>query len=312
MLPTCIDILTGIGGLAVLLPVNPVLYVEKCTFALNVLRRRMANNNVVDTAICDDVRYVPHVANVDYIVAGFPCQSFSSIGQGAGFSASGTPSSLFHCIIDVAVRMRVPHLFLENVEGLLQRRGHWEVVLASLHSAGYDIAWTTVGACHCGAAHQRLRRFALCRLRRDTTAAEGIEIDPKLQSLHRSGMMVDGILQAKAWCPPSVRLSPVLLHLPLGRRLRRWATPRASSFYAAGRHLLKSARFRVYSDSGTQARYAHSSSLRQRSRGYMLNPEWLEWLLGFPLGWSNPEVSNVPELVLSGAWDVEADVPRRS
>ena len=42
----------------------------------------------------------------------------------------------------------------------------------------------------------------------------------------------------------------------------------------------------------------------------MLNPEWLEWLMGFPLGWSNPEVSNVPQLVVSGAWDVEADVPR--
>ena len=151
MLPTCIDMFTGIGGLAVLLPVKPVLYVEKCTFALDVLRQRMANNNLMDAAICDDVRYVPHLANVDYIVAGFPCQSWSSIGQRAGLSAdSGTPSSLFHRIIDVAVRMCVPHLFLENVEGLLQRRVHWEVVLVTLHSAGYDIAWTTVGACHCG------------------------------------------------------------------------------------------------------------------------------------------------------------------
>ena len=129
MLPGCIDMFTGIGGLAVLLPVNPVLYVEKCSFARNVLRRRMANHNLVDTAICDDMRYVPHVANVDYIVAGFPCQSFRSIGRGAGFSASGTPSSLFHCIIDVAVRIRFPHLFLESVEGLLQRGENGELYL---------------------------------------------------------------------------------------------------------------------------------------------------------------------------------------
>ena len=310
-LPTCIDMFTGIGGLAVLLPVKPVLYVEKCTFALDVLRRRMANNNLMDAAICDDVRYVPHVANVDYIVAGFPCQSLSSIGQRAGLSVdSGTPSSLFHCIIDVAVKMRVPHLFLENVEGLLQRRVHWEVVLVSLHSAGYNVAWTTVGACHCGAPHRRLRWFALCHLRRDTTAAKSPRIDPKLQSLHRSGLMVDGVLQCKPWSRPSVCGSPVLIHLPFGRRLRRWATPRARSFYAAARHLLTSARCRVYSDLGTQARYAHSTSLRQRRRGYMLNPEWLEWLMGFPPGWSNPEVSHVTEPVISGAWAVEADVPR--
>ena len=219
MLPTCIDMFTSIGGLAVLLPVKPVLYVEKCTFALDVLRQRMANNNLMDAAICDDVRYVPHLANVDYIVAGFLCQSLSSIGQRAELSAdSGTPPSLFHRIIDIAVRMCVPHLFLENVEGLLQRRVHWEVVLVTLHSAGYDIAWTTVGACHCGAPHQRLRWFAVCYLQRDKTAAKSLQIDQKLQSLHRSGMMVDGVLQCKPWSRPSVCGLPVLIHLPFGKR----------------------------------------------------------------------------------------------
>ena len=217
---------------------------------------------------------------------------------------------MFHRIIDVAVRMCVPHQFLENVEGLLQRRVHWEVVLVTLHSAGYDIAWTTVGACHCGAPHQRLRWFALCHLRRDKTAAKSLQIDQKLQSPHRSGMMVDGVLQCKPWSRPSVCGLPVLFHLPFGRRLRRWATPRGRSFYAAVRHLLTSASCRVYSDLGTQARYAHSTSRRQRRRGYMLNPEWLEPLMGFPLGWSNPGVSHVTEPLISGAWEVEADVQR--
>ena len=290
-MPTCIDVFTGIGGLAVLLPVKPVLYVEKCTFGLDVLRQRMASNNLMDAAICDDVRYVPHVANVDYISAGFSSQSLSSIGQRAGLSAdSGTPSSLFHCFIDVAVRMRVPHLFLENVEGLLQRRVYWEVVLVSLHSAGYTIAWTMIDACHRGAPYQRLRWFALCHLRRHTTAAESLQIDPKLQSLHWSGMMVDGVLRCKPWTRPSVCRSPVLIHLPFGRRLRRWATPRWGFFFAAARHVLTSARCRVYSDLGTQARYTHSTSLRYQRRAYMLNPEWLEWLMGFPLGCSNPKV----------------------
>ena len=200
--------------------------------------------------------------------------------------------------------MRVPHLFFENVERLLQRRVYWEVVIVSLHSAGYNIAWTTVGACHCGAPHQRLRWFALCHLRRDTTAAESLQIDPKLQSLHRSGMMVDGVLRCKPWTRPSVCKSPVLIYLPFGRRSRRWATPRARSFYAAVRHVLTSARCRVYSD------YAHSTSLRQRRRGYMSNPELLEWLMGFFLGSSNPKVSHVTEPVISGAWGVGADVPR--
>ena len=302
---------TGIGGLAVLLPVKPVLYVEKFTFALDVLRQRMANNNLMDVAICDEVRCVPHLANVDHILAGFPCQSLTSIGQRAGLSAnSGTPLSLFHRIVDVAVRMCVPHLFLENVEELLQRRLHWEVVLVTLHSAGCDIAWTTVGACHCGAPHQRLRWFALCHLRRDRTAAKSLQTEQKLHSLHRSGMMVDGVLQCKPWSRPSVCALPVLIHLPFGRRLQRWATPRGRSFYAAARHLLTSARCRVYSDLGTQARYAQSTSRRQRRCGYMLNPEWLEWLMGFPLGWSNPRVSHVTEPVISGASEVEADVPR--
>ena len=40
----------------------------------------------------------------------------------------------------------------------------------------------------------------------------------------------------------------------------------------------------------------------------LLNPDWVEWLMGFPTGWTNPEVEN-EELVLND-WGEEPGIPR--
>ena len=286
----CIDVFSGVGGLGMLLPLTPVLYVEKDAFAQSVLEARMVTGALARAPILADVRTVPYVEGVHYIIAGFPCQSVSSIGKQTGLASdSGTQSSLFHSVIDVAVHLTVPCLFLENVEGLLQQRANWEVVLQSLHSAGYDVYWTTVGACRCGAPHQRLRWFALCLLQRGRNVAEDICVNPGIHSLYRSGTMVNGLVQSRPWVRPNVQR-------------HHWATPRAACFYASGRRS---------TDLGTQARVAQSTGLRERRLGCILNPDWVEWLMGFPIGWTDAEARTVPVGVRGDAWRTgNATMPR--
>lgn len=52
---------------------------------------------------------------------------------------------------------------------------------------------------------------------------------------------------------------------------------------------------------------------RQMSQGNggQLNPEWVEWLMGFPVGWTDVNVNEPLDLWISGYWDQEPDgVPR--
>ena len=128
-----IDMFTGIGGLGALLPVKPVVYVERGDFQMHLLKTRMQSGSLDVAVIHDDAHTVTQEADLlqtaEYIIAGFPCQSVSSMGKRGGLWRGGsTASSVFFCIIEVAVEFAVPRLFLENVEGLLQQRKHWSVM----------------------------------------------------------------------------------------------------------------------------------------------------------------------------------------
>ncbi len=45
--------------------------------------------------------------------------------------------------------------------------------------------------------------------------------------------------------------------------------------------------------------------------GGQLNPDWVEWLMGFPIGWTDPE-REVDKSTMSktGEWLLEPDIPR--
>lgn len=41
----------------------------------------------------------------------------------------------------------------------------------------------------------------------------------------------------------------------------------------------------------------------------LLNPDWVEWLMGDPIGWTDIN-ADVPHTVSDGYWDAEPDIPR--
>lgn len=110
------------------------------------------------------------VQPVDVLTAGFPCQDISSAGRRAGIK-HGTRSGLFFDVVRAIAALRPPTVVLENVAALRWRGGGLDLVLAELHHAGYDCAWTSVRASDIGAAHRRERIFLLA-WPRDSTAGK--------------------------------------------------------------------------------------------------------------------------------------------
>lgn len=43
--------------------------------------------------------------------------------------------------------------------------------------------------------------------------------------------------------------------------------------------------------------------------GGLLNPDWVEWLMGDPVGWTDIN-ADAPHTVPDGYWDAEPDIPR--
>jgi DNA (cytosine-5)-methyltransferase 1 len=97
-----------------------------------------------------------HVAPVDIICAGWPCQPFSLAGQRKG---AADQRALWPYLAG-AVRMVRPRIVvLENVSAVLGPE--FSRAANDLAALGYDIAWTCLRASDVGAPHRRERLFVL-------------------------------------------------------------------------------------------------------------------------------------------------------
>lgn len=98
------------------------------------------------------------IPNFDVLLAGFPCQPFSSIGKREGF-ANETQGTLFFDVLRI-LKYHMPKAFLlENVPGLLtiQHGETFRIILGALREAGYSIHHTVLEAANFGLAQSRKR-----------------------------------------------------------------------------------------------------------------------------------------------------------
>ncbi|MGK4072385.1 DNA cytosine methyltransferase [Lactobacillus crispatus] len=98
------------------------------------------------------------IPNFNVLLAGFPCQPFSSIGKREGF-ANKTQGTLFFDVLRI-LKYHMPEAFLlENVPGLLtiQHGKTFEIIKASLKEAGYSVHHTVLEASDFGLAQSRKR-----------------------------------------------------------------------------------------------------------------------------------------------------------
>lgn len=98
------------------------------------------------------------IPNFNVLLAGFPCQPFSSIGKREGF-ANATQGTLFFDVLRI-LKYHMPEAFLlENVPGLLtiQHGETFKIIISALKEAGYSVHHTVLEASDFGLAQSRKR-----------------------------------------------------------------------------------------------------------------------------------------------------------
>jgi len=101
----------------------------------------------------------------DFLVGGFPCQSFSIAGKRRGFG--DTRGTLFFDIVRI-LKAKRPRLFLlENVKGLVSHDGGntLHTIVTALDGLGYDVQWKVLNSKNYGVPQNRERIFFVGHLR---------------------------------------------------------------------------------------------------------------------------------------------------
>jgi len=118
------------------------------------------HNNLGDATaiVCNDL------ADFDFLIAGFPCQSFSIAGKRQGFNeARGT---LFFEIARILSHKRPRHFLLENVKGLLSSNDgkDFPAILRILSDLNYRVETVVLNSKHYGVPQNRERVFFIGHL----------------------------------------------------------------------------------------------------------------------------------------------------
>lgn len=162
---TFIDLFAGLGGTRIGFEqaCNDLSLESKCVFSSEIKKhailayKKNFNNDKVDGDITliepDDM------PPFDYLLAGFPCQPFSSAGKRHGFlDKRGGLFFTIHAILD---RRKPKGFILENVEGLVNHANgktlkHIETLLSEI---GYRVCSEVLDASDFGVAQKRRRVY---------------------------------------------------------------------------------------------------------------------------------------------------------
>jgi len=95
----------------------------------------------------------------DLMIAGFPCQSFSVIGQRKGMDDHR--GQIIYGLIKIMNGKNLPYFILENVKGLVNHEGGktLKIILEELDKAGYKVYHRVLSSLHYGVPQMRERIY---------------------------------------------------------------------------------------------------------------------------------------------------------
>lgn len=131
-------------------------YSEIDGYCLEVFERHFPNYVNFGDATKLDPDKLP---DFDLLIAGFPCQSFSSAGSRNGFN--DVRGTLFHDVARVLENKRPRHFILENVAGLLSidNGQTFQTIVGVLTGLGYCVEWQLIDSANHGVAQSRPRLY---------------------------------------------------------------------------------------------------------------------------------------------------------
>ena len=281
---TELSLFTGYGGFTLGLrlagvSVQTVCYVEFDPYCQRLIVERIKGGWLDDAPLWDDVRTFdgrPWCGHVDLLTAGFPCQPHSVAGQRRGEADDRNlwPDTL-RVIRDVGPRFAL----LENVPGLLAsnegRPPYVGTVVGQLSEVGYDCIWDCIPAAALGAPHLRWRWWCLAY------APE--------QFWGRQSQRVPGSALSAATGPGCADVAdakgqPGALRPAEGERQGRPASGGANLANSNGQRQTQ------LQGCGATTRASKGGQNLVVTVGGQLNPRWVEWLMGLPIGWVSLEL----------------------
>ena len=242
-------------------------FVENELYAQEILKKRYPKALIYGDIKEIDFRTVP---KIDILTGGFPCQDISNAGKRAGIK--GHRSGLWSYYLE-AIRILRPRIaVIENVSALLNRG--LNVILRDIATIRYDAEWHCISASSIGALHQRDRIFIFAyaanthnRFRQmeqiqtgRNTLEKGFNDLAKVSHTYEQGLERENKMGHSL--PDKIK------------QLHKFPTP-------------------IRGDWKGQVRKDGSSGMlsgHQITGGGQLNPNWVEWLMGFPIGWTELNV----------------------
>ena len=296
-------------------------------FCRSVLQARFPNATHLDDVHKLNLAGYDHLLDCDELIVtgGFPCQDLSLSGYGAGLS--GARSGLWSEFLRVISEFHPEYVLIENVAAL-RTRG-LEKVLSDLHLEGYNARWDCIPAGAVGAPHVRDRMFIVGERRSSNgkfwkeegdLPRAGMMVDGRVQAdvplatvsdVKRSVKRNSMLLPSPAAQNPGWRFVPLdrygnvpdhpnqrFYHPGTGRVVQKGIEQIALLFP----HLTPSSRpllpTPTRSDGsggpGTSPKRTGGKNLRtvvaEHEGNARLNPEFVEWMMGLPIRWTDPSI----------------------
>lgn len=100
-----------------------------------------------------------NLPDFDLMIAGFPCQTFSVLGQRKGMSDHR--GQIIFSLIEIMKEKKLKYFVLENVKGLLNHDNGQSVkiILDELDKAGYKVFWKLISSLNYGVPQMRERIY---------------------------------------------------------------------------------------------------------------------------------------------------------
>lgn len=303
-----LDIFSGIGGFSIGLEaigMQTVAFCEISPFCRKILTRHWPSVPIFpDITIIhkEDLKTLP---KIDVIAGGFPCQDISVAGKQKGIEAKR--SGLWKEFARLINEIRPKYAIIENVANL--RSQGLIRVLQDLWEIGYDAEWHCIPASAFGAPHRRDRIWIIahpacfCKVglslgkeKTESAPGDGCKnaTDPNCKRCYSGEYNKQrGYLQNNCYREYSETQQEWDIREPWTSQICK-VLPNTDQQGLQG-----CGRFEEISPICTQEQigmYYCSRGIKQwgkeplevpRLKDERLNPDWVEWLMGYPISWTD-------------------------